>query len=159
MSRFVDSLANVRSDRFVLLGARAHCPHCGSNTRVVALGVPRAHQWRDEDSANSWYQATAPAVLFHISYLAPAPSAAIVARAAGYKPLVTGAAEDTLWCNHCASCQRPLSDDELHCEPGGAFMPLSSAGVRFELELIRIPFTAQAGGYAPEPPFYPEVPG
>ena len=158
MSISVESLANVRSDNFVLLGARAECPHCGSATKVVALGVAREHQWRDEDSANSWYRATTPAVLFHISYLAPAPSAAIAARCPGFRPLAGGAAQDTLWCNHCASCQRPLPDDELHCEPGGAFMPLNAAAGGFELELIRIPLAAQAGGYAPEPPFYPAFP-
>ena len=156
MPTFADASANVRAINFVLIRTRARCPHCGVDTEVAALALPRGHQWRDEDSPNSWYRATAPAILFHVSQVAPAPSAAIQSRTTGFRAAASG--EETLWCNYCASCQGPIDDDGLHCEPGGAFIPLGPDAAPFEMELIGTPLAATAGGYAPDPPFIPEFP-
>jgi hypothetical protein len=140
----------------VLIRARTSCPHCGRETEVVALALPQAHEWRDEDTPNCWYRATGPAVLFNLSHLGAALFAAIEEQCRSFRPMDGQA--NALWLNHCAECDRPLSDDELHCEPGGAFMPLGTEAARFDLRHVPVVFSGLAGGYAPEPPFYPQFP-
>jgi hypothetical protein len=47
-----------------------------------------------------------------------------------------------------------LSDDQLHCEPGG-FMPSDALEARsISLTLVRQDFSALASGYALEPEFF-----
>jgi hypothetical protein len=140
----------------VLIRARTLCPDCGCDTEVVALALPQAHEWRDDDTPDCWYRASGPAVLFNLSRLGQASSAAIEEHSRGFRP--TDAQATALWRNHCAGCNRPLSDDQLHCEPGGAFMPLGPEAARFEMRHVPVAFSGLAGGYAPEPPFYPQLP-
>jgi hypothetical protein len=67
-------------------------------------------------------------------------------------------ASDPCWANHCEHCDAPVSDDELHCEPGG-FMPgHADEAQTISLIEVRQAFRAVAAGYAVDPEFFVHTP-
>ena len=54
------------------------------------------------------------------------------------------------WANHCEACDSLLDDQDLFCEPGGAFLPSSEAAAgAIDLIVFEERFEVAAGGYAP----------
>jgi hypothetical protein len=146
--------ANIQASGYYLLSVKAACPHCGGETKVFALAVPTAHRWLhadDDAAAPTWQDAVGPAVLFRIEGLAPAVRQRLRLLAPGYRPARQESSAASPWLNHCDRCQEPLDEDELHCEPEGAFMPMGPAAAQaIDAKAVYQPFKASASGYVPD---------
>jgi hypothetical protein len=150
---------NIRASRFIVAQTLGVCGHCRKATRLVALAVPPGHmalelddEAQDEETAvDTWRIAANHALLFHVEYLPAAVRRRLRQFASSYR-LSDPAAH---WANHCGHCGASFDDQELFCEPGGAFLPPdeSSAG-SIHLERIDEAFEAVAAGYAYEPCFF-----
>lgn len=143
--------ANIRSSSYLIAEMQARCPQCSRLCRVLALALPPKHETLEE---GEWQKAGVNAFIFYIASLPPAISRHLLERCAEFhQACVTDPAQCT-WANHCPHCARMLSDDELHCEPG-AFMPGDAhAAQAISLTHVQQPFSAIAGGYAPDPEFF-----
>jgi hypothetical protein len=149
--------ANFMACHFYLLNAATPCPHCGMVTAVFALAVPAPHQWLhtdDEDERADIWQAAqhSPAVLLHVEALNGSAAIQLRDLAPGYRPGRTPASGVSRWVNHCDLCDRPLEDDDLHCEPEAAFMPVSPEAARMiRLTEVHHPLEVKAADSAPDP--------
>jgi hypothetical protein len=156
--------ANVRSQTYYIARTNVPCWHCGSSTRLLALAVPGGHETLDEDAqtanadepaSNAWQSANANAILFYLGCLPEAVQSRLNQLLQSFHLAHSAATLSSYWANHCEHCGALLGDHELHCEPGGAFMP-SSEGAAAAIQLLHIhePFQAVAAGYAVEPEFF-----
>jgi hypothetical protein len=96
------------------------CIHCGEWTHLVALAVPPDHEVL-VDSA--WERSAQGAWLFYVEDLSESVQATVRELAPWYRLAPSEARGAAYWMNHCEHCGAPQEDHELHCEPGGAFMP------------------------------------
>jgi hypothetical protein len=146
--------ANIRSSSYYIAQTTAQCAACDQWTRVLALALPAAHEILIEDD---WQVADVSAFLFHVSEVPEGVRRQLLQISALFR-LARGAdTPDPYWANHCEHCDAPVSDDELHCEPGG-FMP-GSADEAQTISLLAIPqaFQAVAAGYAVDPAFFVQM--
>lgn len=143
--------ANVRSPSYYIAQTDAHCPHCDRPTRVLALALPVRHELRVE---GRWQNVPASAFIFHIGGLPRDVSDGLAALTSDFRLTRAKNPRETRWANHCQHCGGELSDDELHCEPGG-FMPMSEAEAG-SIRLIHVDEYCElsAAGYALEPQFF-----
>jgi hypothetical protein len=168
---------NVRSAAYYIARTRAPCGHCGLMTGVLALAVPPEHETLDleadgdleaegdpeadgdrKTSSVGWQRAGANAFLFYVEYLPDLVQSRLRDLSPCFRFAYSDATLTSSWLNHCDHCGRLLGDHELHCEPEGAFVPVSEAAAA-GIELLRIddPFEAAADGYAFEPEFFSHV--
>jgi hypothetical protein len=174
---------NIRSPRYYIARTVSTCLHCGSPTALVAIAVPPGHETldvdddaSDEDSdgetqhrehpAAAWSAADHNAFLFYVDFLPAAVRERINQYQPAYRPLDAAAAAPALhpgagvgpgsyWANHCEKCGCRLDDQELFCEPEGAFLPTSeSTAAAIHLVLVDEAFETSAAGYSYEPPFF-----
>jgi hypothetical protein len=147
---------NVRSQAYYVARTQFPCWHCGISTQLLALAVPHSHVTLDAESqAEVWQRADANALLFYVERLPADIQRRLHELSQSFGLGNSAATLDAYWANHCEHCGTLLDDHELHCEPGGAFMPSSEADAStIELLEIREPFEAVAAGYAPEPEFF-----
>jgi hypothetical protein len=157
---------NVRSPAYYIARTRVLCGHCGLMTGALAVGLPPEHETLDLDAEvdeegdgetgpTDWQRAGANAFLFYVEYLPESVQGRLRESSPSFRLAYSDATLNSYWANHCDHCSRLLDDHELHCEPEGAFVPLSettAAGV--ELMRIEEPFEAAADGYAFEPEFF-----
>jgi hypothetical protein len=145
-------------------------------TGVLALGLPPEHETLDLDAevggevdggkdpegdsaretdTGDWQRAGANAFLFYVEYLPDSVRGRLRDLSPSFRLAYSDATQNSYWANHCDHCNRLLADHELHCEPEGAFVPLSETDAAV-IELLRIeePFEAAADGYAFEPEFF-----
>jgi hypothetical protein len=143
--------ANHRSEDYLIATSVCDCWHCGGTTRVAAVCLPPGHEVFDAEEG-AWNAATSFALLFHVHLMPSAVQRHLCDVAPGYG-LHPG--ETSAWVNHCEICACPIGDDELFCEPGGAFLPTSEAAAAL-IRLIRVAEGIEvfAGGYAEEPTFF-----
>jgi hypothetical protein len=147
---------NVRSRAYYVVRTQFPCWHCGASTRVLALAVPYSHETLDdaESQIDVWQRADANALLFYIEGLPAGVQRRLDELSKSFRLGESAATLNAYWANHCEHCGALLDDHELHCEPGGTFMPSSEAAAgKIELLEIQEPFEAVAAGYAPEPEF------
>ncbi|MDP9014492.1 MAG: hypothetical protein M3O41_17895 [Pseudomonadota bacterium] len=154
---------NIRSPSFFLARTVGTCGHCRRPTSLFALAVPPGHRTLELDhdgeaedlASDAWLLADHCAFLFHIEFLPTAVQVRVKQLTQSDRFGFSDAATGALWGNHCDQCDSFLNDEELFCEPEGAFLPTSesSAGL---IHLLRIDeeFEATAAGYAFEPPFF-----
>jgi len=103
----------------------------------------------------SWQRAGVNAFLFYVEYLPDAVQGRLRDLSPSFRFAYSDATLSSYWANHCDHCGRLLGDHELHCEPEGAFVPVSeTAAAAIELLKIEEPFEAAADGYAFEPEFF-----
>jgi hypothetical protein len=141
-----------RSGRYLIATSVCNCRHCGGTTRVVALCLPPGHEIFDAEDG-SWNEAPSFALLFQVEWIPVAVQRRLSELAPGYGP---DGNEVPVRVNHCEICARPIGDDELFCEPGGAFLPTSEAAAgHIRLTRVAEGITVSAGGYAEEPAFFP----
>lgn len=147
--------ATVRAAHYSIAGAATCCPGCGSPTELLALVVPAGHALcAPEPSApcerRGWEFVPCCAFLFQLERLAPA-----VERRLGAAPVFTRAGSRRQdWINRCIRCGYQWPDEELFCEPGGAFLPTCAEdALRLRFTAVAAPLWARAGGYAPDPAF------
>lgn len=145
--------ANIRSRTYTIARTSAPCRRCRRPTLLLALGVPDSHETLEIDA---WQQAGAEALLFHVQALPPGVRHRLQQLSPHFRTARSAATQNACWVNHCAHCGTLLDDDELHCEPEGAFFPTSQSAAA-DIELIRIdaPMAAAASGYALAPEFLP----
>lgn len=141
--------ANFKASHYYLLSAATRCPHCGMQTPVFALALPAPHQWLhldDEDPrADAWQSAPAPTVLFHVEALSDAAALRLRDVAPGYRLSCPPASVASRWINHCGRCDEPLEDNDLHCEPEAAFVPISPEAAHLILLMdVRHPLQVNA---------------
>jgi hypothetical protein len=106
-------------------------------------------------SAGEWQPAGANAFLCYVVHLPDSVQDRLRDLSPSFRFAYGEATLNSYWANHCDHCGRLLGDHELHCEPEGAFVPLSeTAAARIELLGIEEPFQAAADGYAFEPEFF-----
>jgi hypothetical protein len=143
--------ANLRSSSYFIAERQVRCSNCGRGTRVLALGLPPSHEILVD---GDWQAVDANAFIFFIAGLPEAVSRRVFERLQGFHQIGGDDPEHSRWVNHCPHCASVLSDDELHCEPGG-FMP-SSARDAQAISLTYVPheFSALVAGYTLDPEFF-----
>ena len=166
MSATVVPGANVQSPAYYVARTNAKCWHCGSTTRLLALAVPPEHATLYVDSQPDtgdggevvrqvWQRADISAFLFHVEQLGDDVKVRLQQLSEHFRPVECAVTQSFCWENHCEHCGELLGDNELHCEPDGAFLPTSAAAAsEIYLVHIREPFEAAAGGIALEPEFF-----
>jgi hypothetical protein len=143
--------ANIRSLSYYVAQTSFQCRHCAQRTRVLALALPPNHEMLTEDE---WRTVDASAFLFYVTELPQAVRRWLLQLSPLFRLAMCTDAAGPYWANHCEHCGRIVSDDELHCEPGG-FMP-STADQAETIQLSSTPqaFSAVVAGHAPEPEFF-----
>ncbi len=130
----------IRATRYRIVSASSRCPGCGAWTHVVALVVPA-------DGPE-----TMSVCLHYVEHIPESVQSRVQALAPWFR-LSAG----SYWANHCEHCDTLQDEHELHCEPGGAFMPAPESPAAEALRLtawdVAEPFAAIAGGCSYDPPF------
>jgi hypothetical protein len=102
-----------------------------------------------------WQRAGVNAFLFYVESLPEPVQGRVRELSQSFQLAYSDATLNSYWANHCEHCSRLLGDHELHCEPEGAFVPISEAAAA-GIRLLRVDeiFEAAAAGYALEPEFF-----
>lgn len=142
---------NVRSPMYYLMRSRATCWYCGRSASVSALAVPPSHETWDLE----WQHANAWACLFYVNQLPAGVQARLAGASRCFRLMGTEGTWNSYWANHCEHCGAWFTDHDLHCEPGGAFVPETrTAAALIKLELLDERFEAMAAGYSFESEFF-----
>jgi hypothetical protein len=142
--------ANIRSSGYYIAETSVQCLSCDQWTRVLALALPAPHEVLIEDE---WQAANVSAFLFYVTEL-PQEVRHRLQTSSFFRMSRMEDASDPCWANHCEHCDAPVSDDELHCEPGG-FMPgHADEAQTISLIEVRQAFRAVVAGYAVDPEFF-----
>ena len=166
----ISSAVNLRADRYCVAETRDTCHHCRRATRLVAVVLGAGHEvleWDDDaadgagddaadgaDDMGTWEVAAQPAFLFHVAYLPEHVQRQLCGRSA-YSLDRSAPDAESCWVNHCEHCGARFDDQDLYCEPGGAFCPASEAQARMiALRVVEEPIGVDAAGYAQEPEFF-----
>jgi len=158
---------NVRSQSYYVAQTSVGCWHCGLSTRLLALALPHHHETlhseppadatadRDDSTLDVWQRESVNAFIFYIEYLPDDVQGRLRPISPFFRWAYSSSTLNSYWANHCEHCGKLLGDHELHCEPEGAFMPLSeTAATNIQLLKVKEPFEAMAAGYALEPEFF-----
>jgi hypothetical protein len=142
---------NLRSPSYFIARTQTQCEHCDRLSNVFALALPPGHEVLLD---GGWQYVDGNAFIFHVEELA----APISRRLMQVAPLLRRKLEEghrhAYWANHCEHCGLMVSDDALHCEPGG-FMPTQpDEAVAIQLTRVAEAFSAEAAGYAFEPELF-----
>ena len=162
-----DADANVRANCYCIALTVGTCGRCRAPTRLIALVLPAGHHIRSPDEGagddeephrDSWERASRAALLFFVGTLPSSVRQRMCSMAPAYRKTAGAQCTDGYWANHCASCGSQFDDQDLFCEPDGAFLPTNPA-VAAAIDLMRIdePIEAAAGGYAFEPPLLSDM--
>jgi hypothetical protein len=118
--------------------------------------VPPLH----EVLSDTWECASRQAFLFYVDHLPDDVVRCLQSIAPMYRWAVSPATQGSQWANHCERCGAFQEDHDLHCEPEGAFLPVSAAAAA-NIDFMTMPsaFQASAAGYAMDPPFVVIEPG
>lgn len=153
---------NIRSAKFLLARTAGTCRYCGALTPLAALVVPPGHmalelddETQDEQRAvDAWRIATGSAFIFFVGFIPPAVQRRLRQFTRLYR-LNGEPGASSYWANHCERCDGSIDDNELHCEPDGAFVPTTpESATLIHLATIEQAFEAAAGGYAYEPAWF-----
>jgi hypothetical protein len=143
--------ANIRSSSYCIAQTTVQCASCDQWTRVLALALPAPHEILIEDE---WQAADVSAFLFYVTEL-PEGVGRQLLQISPFFRLARGAdTPDPYWANHCEHCDALVSDDELHCEPGGFMAGHADEAQTISLFAVRQAFRAVAAGYAVDPEFF-----
>jgi hypothetical protein len=147
---------NIRSPVYAIASTSAVCSHCGAWTHVVAIVVPPGHEVLID---TAWEHSNLAAALFYVEDLSESVQATVRELTPWYRLAPSEARAAPYWMNHCEHCGAAQDDHDLHCEPGGAFMPASTpvgdpGEGAAQIQLLDVPrrLAATAAGYAHDPP-------
>jgi len=157
---------NFRAPTYYIARTAGVCPHCHSDTPLVALMLPPGHEALsvDEEDASPgvdvpsgsdiWESVPRHAFLFYVESLPDEARRHLQALAPNYRFAASPATRGDYWANHCARCDAFQEDQDLFCEPEGAFSPVSSAAAS-SIELLSMSEALEvfAAGYALDPQF------
>jgi hypothetical protein len=157
---------NVRAVRYFIVRARGVCRRCNEATDLFGLALAPGHETLDVDeaaeddgaadasAASAWISANDPALIFHIGFLNAEVAARLASLTGSFRVAQQESAAGPAWTNHCEACGSSFDDEELFCEPGEPFFPISVAGAAaIRLLPIDEPLEAAAGGYSFDPNF------
>jgi hypothetical protein len=147
-----------RSRAYWLAQLAMVCRFCGAATRVVAVALPANHETLDDavDQGCGWECVAANALLFFITQIPRETERHLRQLAPGFRRADRNAVSESHWANHCEHCGALLDDQDLHCEPGDTFVPITAEqGSKIRLIEIHESFEASAAGYSLEPEFLP----
>lgn len=147
--------ANLRAQNYYIARTCVACPHCGAPTLLTALALGPAHEERD-DELGDWQPVAGNAFCFYVAAVSREVYLRLLKSAPNFKFAPEGNAGEGSWANHCQHCDRVISDDELHGEPGVHGFVLCSEAHAASVDLIEVcePFEALAAGYSLEPEFF-----
>jgi hypothetical protein len=143
--------ANNRSSSYYIAQTTVQCTTCDQWTRVLALALPAPHEILIEDE---WQAADVSAFLFHVTELPEGVRRHLLQISPFFRLARGGDTPDPYWANHCKHCDALVSDDELHCEPGGFVPGHADEAQAISLLEVRQAFRAVAAGYAVDPEFF-----
>ncbi|MGO9512388.1 MAG: hypothetical protein ACLP2F_01940 [Steroidobacteraceae bacterium] len=159
---------NFRSEGFFIARAMGTCRCCRASTRMLALALPPEHETLaldpeaecEESAQDTWQVASCNAFLFYIEYLPDAVRRRLTQLSPFYRFARSAATQGSYWANHCERCGSLLDDQDLFCEPEGAFLPTNDASAA-DIQLLWIdePIEAAAAGYACDPEFFASMGG
>jgi len=157
---------NICSPRYFIARRLGECGHCRKPTQLFALAVPPGHRTLELDAEapdetaarDTWRVAMHSAFLFYIEYLPDAVHDRLKQYTQCYRFGHGDAAMGFYWSNHCERCGCSLDDQELFCEPEGAFLPADERSARsIHLLPMNEGMQALAAGYAYEPQFFDDM--
>ena len=139
----------IRARNYIILNASAVCKECGRWTHVIAIALPPEHEVLEDQC---WESASMGATVFYVADLGERVRSRVGALSMWYRRGSSGALETDHWTNHCEHCGTSQDDHDLHCEPGGAFVPLGrSDATPVHCLVVNEPFEGSADGYSYEP--------
>lgn len=158
-----DDVSNIRASRYFIAQATGICARCDRPSRLLALALPPGHEVleladdtpSEPGAADTWATVNHPALLFHVAHLSENVRSQLCGISPAYRKAFVEPGVDSCWANHCDHCGAAFDDQDLCCEPGGAFLPVSEADAgRIQLSTVEEPLAADAAGYAQEPDFF-----
>jgi len=129
----------------------------------VAVGLWPGHEALELDdeapddahAVDTWEVESHVAFLFHVAYLSGDAQSRITAICPAYALERDESGDELCWTNHCEHCGAPFDDQELFCEPGGAFLPVSESDAGLiQIRNVDEAIAAAAAGDSLEPPFF-----
>ncbi len=166
---------NVRANHYYIIESSKSCWKCGGPTRVFALALPVGHDvleaiedddmefesdeayeaWVNSPESSEWRTADMMASLHYVDHVPCAVEARIKALSPHFRVDFSKTTESSYWMNHCECCGMKQGDFDMHCEPGGAFVPLSLADAA-QMIVYRVDesFEANYGGYTYDVEFF-----
>jgi hypothetical protein len=109
----------------------------------------------EETAVDTWRIANDNAFLFYVEYLPAGVGNRLRQFTRSYRLSDCDGTAGSYWANHCEHCGSLFDDQELFCEPDGAFLPTDeSSAACIHLVPIDEAFEAVAAGYAYEPCFF-----
>jgi hypothetical protein len=143
---------NVRSAAYLLVQSVAVCGRCLQPTSAFSLGLLPGHE-RQVDG--KWESVDAGVLLFYVDYLPPEVILVAQELSRHFRLDYSTPTGTEHWMNHCENCGEVLEDHDLHCEPGGAFLPLDPRDAeRILLVEVRESFSARVRGCSDDLPFF-----
>ncbi len=149
---------NIRAEHYWIFAAPCRCPGCGVDTKYYGYWVPEEHETEDDyeydddlDIEMPWRTVGADLRLTYVKYLTPSVLAEMTALTDGYfldtepdnhNPY-NPAPGKPYYANHCHTCRRIITDEEMTHEVG----PL---GNRIEFYPVGEKFEANAGSHVSE---------
>jgi hypothetical protein len=135
---------NIRSAAYFLAQSVAACGRCSQPSPAFSFGLLPGHQRQVDER---WESVDTSVLLFYIDYLPPEVISVAQELTSHYRLDYSRLTETEYWVNHCQHCDALLEDHDLHCEPDGAFLPLSTRDAeRILLVEVREPFSARVRG-------------
>jgi hypothetical protein len=153
---------DVRAPFFYLAHSTIGCPRCDQPTSAFAIVLPKGHEIRLESGglasggveASSWEIVGSAAMLFYVDEISAGAKDWLKSIAPNFGRNFCRSTGNHYWTSICEHCGHLMEDHNLHCEPGGAFLPRSD-GVLEQIHSVEIPvaFSASAVGYTNDPAF------
>lgn len=142
---------NVRAHTFSIIRSRTTCWKCGDGSFVFTFLLPPGHEfhetYQDDDSTviGAWVQMDEPCVLHYVEYVPVAVADRMRALTRNYFVDFSKTTNSSYWMNHCEQCRVKQGDFMMHCEPGGAFFPMTEfAAEGMVLYDVALPIEARA---------------
>lgn len=138
---------DIRANHFYIAESERECWKCRKRAPVYAFVLPRGHEvaWVSDDSPldGRWVPIDIEATLNDVDRLCEDAASAMSSTTLCYRP---SRRHDGIWENHCMHCDALFGTFYDHCEPEGAFCPVTAeAAARITLREYRKHFEANAG--------------
>jgi hypothetical protein len=150
---------NVRSAHYFIAQLTVDCWFCGNPTRVAALALPPGHEVLEEPAGSDtggWQVMDGYALVFDLVAIPERGLQHLVECAPGFQQAPCNEPAAPSYANYCEHCAQLLDDQDLHCEPGHTFAPMTAAeGEKIQCYPIHESLEVSAAGYAFEPEFVP----
>ncbi|SMH43322.1 DUF5710 domain-containing protein [Azospirillum agricola] len=148
---------NLRAPSYAIAQSAAPCWKCGRQAHAFSFLLPAGHEVLEDVAADEsdegiweWVRVETPTIVHYVEQI-PLPVQRQMSALSGnsYRLDYSKTTQSSYWMNHCHHCGMKQGDFGMHCEPGGAFMPMDEhAASGISLRFIGEPFAASCGGYS-----------